>query len=81
MQLTLKGIDPQRPGKLRAIHVDSALPEFETLARAAADAAEQNRLELSDATRANFAAAGLDLAAPKGRGADMAATSGGGERA
>jgi hypothetical protein len=64
MQLTLKGTDPQRPGKLRAIHVDSTLPGFDTLLRAAALAAEQNGLELSDATRANFAAAGIDPVAP-----------------
>jgi hypothetical protein len=61
MQLTLKGTDPQRPGKLRAIHVDSALPGFDTILRAAAVAASQNGLNLSDATRANFSAAGVDL--------------------
>jgi hypothetical protein len=73
MQLTLKGIDPQRPGKLRAIHVDSTLPGFEIVARAAAAAAIHNGLTLSDATRANFGAAGFDLteAVP----ADMAAIS------
>jgi hypothetical protein len=66
MQLTLKGIDPQRPGRLRAIHLDSSLPGFDTVVHAAAAAAKRNGLTLSDTTRANLRAAGLDLTAPSG---------------
>jgi hypothetical protein len=64
MQLTLKGIDPQRPGTLRAIHIDSTLPGFDAIVRAAANAAALNGLQLSDATRANLSAAGIDPTAP-----------------
>jgi len=61
MQLTLKGTDPQRPGRLRTIRVDSTLEEFTSVAAQAAAAALRNGLALSEATAANFAALGIGL--------------------
>lgn len=42
--------------------IESKISDFETIARAAAQAAESNRLPISDLTEANFAAIGLALA-------------------
>jgi hypothetical protein len=61
MQLTLKGTDPRRGPGLRTIRVDSALEGFADVVRAAARAAEINRLSISPTTRANFGALGLDV--------------------
>lgn len=54
MQLTAKG-----PGA--AIRVDSAIEEFVAIARAAADAARANGLEVSEATRVNLAHLGIAI--------------------
>lgn len=61
MQLTLKGHDPQRGAGLRTIRVDSALDDFERVARCTAAAIRTNELTVSPATRANFDALGIDL--------------------
>ncbi len=61
--MTLKGDDPRRRGRLRAIRIDSALEDFERVARHAAAAAHANRVALTAATRANFDALGIDLVA------------------
>ncbi len=63
MQLTLKGEDPRRGGGLGVIRVDSALDNFDLVARQAAAAAHANGLALSAATQANFEALGIDLLA------------------
>jgi hypothetical protein len=55
MQLTLTGTG-------RTLRLDSSLDGFDDVARLAARAGVRNRLEISDATRANFAA--LDIALP-----------------
>lgn len=68
MQLTLKGKDPQRSTAVRTIRIDSALDDFERVARCAAAATRANRLTISPATRANFDALGIDVSdepAPK----------------
>lgn len=76
MQLTLKGADPQRSTGVRAIRIDSALDEFERVARCAAAAAQANGLTVSPATRANFDALGIalseDPAPGPARGAEIA---------
>ena len=61
MQLTLKGNDPQRGTGLGTIRIDSALDDFERVARCAAAAVRMNGLEVGAATRANFDALGIDL--------------------
>lgn len=61
MQLTLKGLDPQRRTGFRTIRVDSALDNFERVASCAAAAVRQNHLAVSAATRANFDALGIDV--------------------
>lgn len=55
MQLTLKGRAPRRT----VIRIDSTIDNFPEIARAAAAAARENRLQLSTASLANFAALGL----------------------
>ncbi|HJQ55313.1 MAG TPA: hypothetical protein VJ890_00315 [Vineibacter sp.] len=55
MQLTLAGAG-------RTLRLDSSLDGFDDIARQAARAGVRNQLEVSDATRANFAA--LDIALP-----------------
>lgn len=55
MQLTLKGSSPRRT----VIRVDSTIDGFVEIARAAAAAARDNGLSLSDASVANFRALGL----------------------
>ena len=44
-----------------AIRVDSAIEEFVAIARAAADAARANGLEVSEATRVNLAHLGIAI--------------------
>jgi hypothetical protein len=61
MQLTLKGEDPQRGGKLCALRVDSSLDAFERVARLAATAAVANGVVLPDATRSNLSALGISV--------------------
>lgn len=62
MQLTLKGHDPQRRTGWRTIRIDSALDDFEQVARYAAAAVRANGLTVSPATRANFGALSIDVA-------------------
>jgi hypothetical protein len=54
MQLTAKGAGV-------AIRVDSAIEEFVAIARAAADAARANGVEVSEATRVNLAHLGIAI--------------------
>ena len=63
MQLKLRGEDPRRPDRLCIIRIDSTLDGFETVVRRAAAAAKANGLSVSAATRANFAALGIDWGA------------------
>lgn len=61
MQLTLKGVNPQRGTGFRTIRIDSALDEFERVAQCAAAAAQANGLTINAATRANFDALGIEF--------------------
>lgn len=61
MQLTLKGEDPQREGRLCTLRLDSSLDGFEQVARLAAAAAAANGLALPESTRTNFGALGIAL--------------------
>jgi hypothetical protein len=54
MQLTAKG-------QGASIRVDSAIEDFVAIARAAADAARANGLEVSEATRVNLAHLGIAI--------------------
>jgi hypothetical protein len=63
MQLKLRGEDPRRPDRLCTIRIDSTLDGFETVVRRAAAAATASGLSVSAATRANFAALGIDWGA------------------
>lgn len=54
MQLTAKGAGV-------AIRIDSALEDFVAIARAAADAARDNGVEVSEATRVNLAHLGIAI--------------------
>jgi hypothetical protein len=56
MQLALKGAG-------RRLTIDSRIAQFETILRAAADAARARGLKVSPATAANFAAYGFELEA------------------
>lgn len=77
MQLTLKGKHPQRGTGFSTIRIDSALDDFERVARGAAVAVRMNGLTISAATRANFDALGIDvsdsLAEPLSGDPEMAA--------
>lgn len=64
MQLTLKGMDPQRAGKVCALRLDSSLDAFERVAGLASAAAVANGVVLADSTRANLSSLGIAVAAP-----------------
>ncbi|MBL8839121.1 MAG: hypothetical protein JNL66_22900 [Alphaproteobacteria bacterium] len=61
MQLTLKGSGSGTGGTIR---VDSNLDGFVEVARAAAAAAQANRVPLSETTRVNFTSLGIAIAEP-----------------
>ena len=61
MQLTLKGSGGGMGGTIR---VDSNLDGFVDVARAAAAAAQANRVPLSETTRVNFTSLGIAIAEP-----------------
>lgn len=64
MQLTLKGENPQRGGRLCALRFDSSLDAFERVARLASAAAVANGVALPEATRTNLSALGIAVDTP-----------------
>ncbi len=66
-------MDLRLKGRRKTVRIESAIEDFESIVRKAADFAPRHGIEFSAATRANLVAMGIaeQRAAPSGGGADM----------